>query len=53
MSYTRVGSPQDIHTTTNTGTAMTGTGEDLDEAFRWLCARSSKGDFLRAITVQR
>jgi cyanophycinase len=45
-SYTRVGNPQDIHTTTNTGTAMMGGGEDLDEAFGWLCARGNKGDFL-------
>jgi cyanophycinase-like exopeptidase len=45
-SYTRVGNPQDIHTTSDTGTAMMGGGEDLDEAFRWLCAKGNKGDFL-------
>jgi cyanophycinase len=45
-SYTRVGNRQDIHTTTNAGTAMMGGGKDLDEAFRWLCSKGNKGDFL-------
>ena len=28
------------------GTAMMGGGQDLDEAFRWLCVKGNKGDFL-------
>lgn len=45
-SYVRVGNPQDVRAMIEPGTAMMGGGEDLDEAFRWLCAKGNKGDFL-------
>lgn len=45
-TYVRVGNPQDVRTMIEPGTAMMGGGEDLDEAFRWLCAKGNKGDFL-------
>jgi cyanophycinase len=44
--YWRSGNPADTQTITQDGTAMIGGGEDLDDAFSWLCARSSGGNFL-------
>lgn len=44
--YIRAGSPRDVTTNPTAGTAMMGGGSDLDEAFRWLCAKSDGGDFL-------
>jgi cyanophycinase len=44
--YFRVGNKNDLQTRPASGTAMMGGGEDLDEAFRWLCERGAGGDFL-------
>jgi cyanophycinase-like exopeptidase len=44
--YFRVGNKADIQTQTAPGIAMMGGGSDLDEAFRWLCAKGNGGDFL-------
>jgi cyanophycinase len=45
--YVRVGNPSDATgITPKAGFALMGGGEDLDEAFRWLCARGGGGDFL-------
>jgi cyanophycinase-like exopeptidase len=44
--YQRLGNPQDIQTKATAGIAMMGGGEDLDEAFRWLCQKGNGGDFL-------
>jgi cyanophycinase len=44
--YFRLGNKEDIQTRPISGTAMMGGGTDLDEAFRWLCARGNGGDFL-------
>jgi cyanophycinase len=44
--YIRQGKRQDIQTRPEAGVAMMGGGEDLDEAFRWLCAKGNGGDFL-------
>ncbi|MGB6801407.1 MAG: hypothetical protein WBE31_04015, partial [Candidatus Sulfotelmatobacter sp.] len=46
FKYIRQGSPQDAQTRTEAGIAMMGGGNDLDEAFRWLCAKARGGDFL-------
>ncbi|MGA2377171.1 MAG: cyanophycinase [Candidatus Sulfotelmatobacter sp.] len=46
FKYIRQGSSQDAQTHTEAGLAMMGGGSDLDEAFRWLCAKASGGDFL-------
>jgi cyanophycinase len=46
FKYVRQGSPQDAQAQTEAGIAMMGGGSDLDEAFRWLCAKASGGDFL-------
>jgi cyanophycinase len=45
-SYIRTGKADDAHTHPRFGIAMMGGGSDLDEAFRWLCAKSDGGDFL-------
>ena len=45
-TYFRVGSKDDIQTKTVGGTAMMGGGDDLDDAFRWLCEKGNGGDFL-------
>ena len=37
--YFRIGNKEDIQTRPTGGTAMMGGGDDLDEAFRWLCRR--------------
>jgi len=44
--YQRLGNPQDIQTKPTAGIAMMGGGEDLDEAFQWLCQKGNGGDFL-------
>ncbi|MGA9354232.1 MAG: cyanophycinase [Terriglobales bacterium] len=44
--YFRVGNKNDMQTKPAPGTAMMGGGEDLDEAFRWLCELGAGGDFL-------
>lgn len=46
FKYKRIGNQADIQTTPSAGTAMMGGGTDLDEAFRWLCAKANGGDFL-------
>jgi len=44
--YFRLGNQQDAQTRPVGGTAMMGGGDDLDEAFRWLCEKGNGGDFL-------
>lgn len=44
--YWRSGNPKDTQTITQGGIAMIGGGEDLDDAFSWLCTRSGGGNFL-------
>lgn len=44
--YIRLGQKEDKQAATVAGTAMLGGGEDLDEAFRWLCGKAGGGDFL-------
>ncbi len=46
FKYIRQGDPRDVQTRAEAGVAMMGGGEDLDEAFRWLCAKANGGDFL-------
>jgi cyanophycinase len=46
FKYVRRGNPQDVQTHPEAGVAMMGGGTDLDEAFRWLCAKTNGGDFL-------
>jgi cyanophycinase len=46
FQYIRQGNPHDMQTRAEAGVAMMGGGSDLDEAFRWLCARANRGDFL-------
>jgi cyanophycinase len=45
-TYIRLNNPQDAHTHPRFGMAMMGGGSDLDEAFRWLCAKGDSGDLL-------
>jgi cyanophycinase len=44
--YFRIGNKDDIQTKPAAGTAMMGGGDDLDDAFRWLCNKGNGGDFL-------
>ncbi len=44
--YFRLGSPKDVQSRVSFGLALMGGGSDLDEAFRWLCAKGEGGDFL-------
>ncbi len=44
--YFRIGNKADIQTKPVAGIAMMGGGNDLDEAFRWLCNKGNGGDFL-------
>jgi cyanophycinase len=45
--YVRVGNAQDASgVAPKAGFALMGGGDDLDEAFRWLCGRGDGGDFL-------
>lgn len=46
FEYIRQGNPHDVQTRADAGIAMMGGGEDLDEAFRWLCGKANGGDFL-------
>jgi cyanophycinase len=46
FGYIRQGNPHDVQTRADAGIAMMGGGEDLDEAFRWLCGKGNGGDFL-------
>ncbi len=44
--YIRLGHTEDAATNTTAGIAMMGGGNDIDEAFRWLCQKGGGGDFL-------
>jgi len=44
--YIRLGHTEDATTITTAGVAMMGGGDDIDEAFRWLCQKGGGGDFL-------
>jgi cyanophycinase-like exopeptidase len=44
--YFRLGNKIDVSTTPEAAIAMMGGGDDLDEAFRWLCDKGNGGDFL-------
>lgn len=44
--YFRIGNKVDIQKQPAFGIAMMGGGDDIDEAFRWLCANGNGGDFL-------
>lgn len=44
--YFRIGNKNDIETKPIAGVAMMGGGDDLDDAFRWLCQKGNGGDFL-------
>lgn len=46
FQYIRVGNAQDATTKAGAGYALMGGGDDLDEAFRWLCEKGGGGDFL-------
>jgi cyanophycinase len=44
--YIRIGSPLATTTKSSAGYALMGGGDDLDEAFKFLCDKSGGGDFL-------
>jgi len=44
--YIRIGSSTDVTTKTTAGYALMGGGDDLDDAFKFLCEKSGGGDFL-------
>jgi cyanophycinase len=44
--YFRIGNKNDLPAKPSAGIAMMGGGSDLDEAFRWLCQKGNRGDFL-------
>lgn len=44
--YIRLGNRADVQTKPVAGIAMMGGGDDLDDAFRWLCNKGDGGDFL-------
>ena len=44
--YFRLGNKNDVQTLPSGGVAMMGGGDNLDEAFRWLCGKANGGDFL-------
>jgi cyanophycinase len=44
--YFRLGNPVDATAKPSAGFALMGGGNDLDEAFQWLCNRAGGGDFL-------
>jgi cyanophycinase-like exopeptidase len=44
--YFRLGAATDITTSPAFGIALLGGGDDLDDAFRWLCDKAHGGDFL-------
>jgi cyanophycinase len=44
--YIRIGHAEDVTTKPTAGYALMGGGDDLDDAFRFLCEKSAGGDFL-------
>lgn len=46
FQYFRTGKPQDVTVKTEFAVALMGGGEDIDEAFQWMCGKSGGGDFL-------
>ena len=44
--HTVVGNPADVTTTTAPGLALMGGGDDVEDAFRWMIAKSGGGDFV-------
>jgi cyanophycinase len=44
--YIRIGHAEDVTTKPNAGYALMGGGDDLDDAFRFLCEKGAGGDFL-------
>jgi len=44
--YIRLGSPRNVSTPTQGGILFAGGGADVDDAFRWMCAKANGGDFL-------
>ncbi len=44
--YIRIGNKNDLETKAVAGVALMGGGDDLDEAFRWLCQKGNGGDFV-------
>ena len=46
FQYFRAGNPDDVVTHTSPGFALMGGGEDIDEAFEFMCEKSGGGDFL-------
>ena len=46
FKYIRIGSKEDVSPSTRAGYALMGGGDDLDQAFRWLCDKAPGGDFL-------
>ncbi len=44
--YMRLGNASDVTTTTKGGILFEGGGKDVDEAYRWMCAKANGGDFL-------
>jgi cyanophycinase len=44
--YFRTGNPQNVSVKPVAGYALMGGGEDLDEAFKWLCAKANGGDLV-------
>lgn len=44
--YFRLGNPHDVSTATKGGILFAGGGTDVDDAFRWMCAKANSGDFL-------
>ncbi len=44
--YFRTGNANDMQTKTQPGFALMGGGDDLDDAFKWMCDRAGGGDFV-------
>lgn len=44
--YFRIGQATDISPHPTPGIALMGGGSDIDDAFRWLCEKANRGDFL-------
>ena len=44
--YFRLGNKKDAQARSSFGLVLLGGGDDLDDAFRWLCAKGEGGDFL-------
>jgi len=45
-TYWRVGNPTDVTTTTQGGIGFEGGGTDVNDLYRWLCAKAGNGDVL-------